>query len=131
MGTNYYLHGNECAHCHRSDEPLHIGKSSAGWCFALDVGYNGDGHPKSLAEWREAWLSGVIRDEYGQDVTPYEMYSIITHRGWHGRTVLPDSSWYERNYAIEGPDGLARHVVGAYCYENAAGTYDLMRGGFS
>ena len=42
MGTNYYLHRprtNECEHCGRADEapPLHIGKSSSGWCFSLHV----------------------------------------------------------------------------------------------
>ena len=42
MGTNYYLHEpptNKCEHCGRQDEkePLHIGKSSVGWVFALHI----------------------------------------------------------------------------------------------
>lgn len=39
MGTNYYLHSQDpCEHCGRSYPELHIGKSSAGWVFALHVG---------------------------------------------------------------------------------------------
>lgn len=38
MGTNYYLHTKpDCECCGRGFEPLHIGKSSGGWCFSLHV----------------------------------------------------------------------------------------------
>jgi hypothetical protein len=40
MGTNYYLVNKE------TDERLHIGKSSGGWCFALRVHH--DRHIDSL-----------------------------------------------------------------------------------
>jgi len=56
MGTNYYLHENVCESCGRSDEPLHIGKSSAGWVFTLriypDKGIN------SLEDWLPRLLKG-------------------------------------------------------------------------
>lgn len=56
MGTNYYAeYQPPCPTCGRQDPPLHIGKSSAGWCFSLHVipelGLN------DWPEW-EAWLAG-------------------------------------------------------------------------
>ena len=42
MGTNYYLETDACDKCGRGDGPLHIGNSSAGWCFALHVGEDAD-----------------------------------------------------------------------------------------
>ena len=36
MGANYYVHTNMCNHCERYDR-VHIGKSSAGWKFLVDV----------------------------------------------------------------------------------------------
>ena len=37
MGTNYYLSSKPCSCCGRKDSQRHIGKSSAGWVFALHV----------------------------------------------------------------------------------------------
>ena len=38
MGTNYYLHKKPpCEACGHEPAPLHIGKSSGGWCFSLHV----------------------------------------------------------------------------------------------
>ena len=37
MGTNYYLIKNACPHCGATEEAIHIGKSSAGWYFALNT----------------------------------------------------------------------------------------------
>ena len=38
MGTNYYWQESEpCAACGRGYEQVHVGKSSAGWCFSLHV----------------------------------------------------------------------------------------------
>lgn len=42
MGTNYYLQKNVCGCCGRPEKQIHIGKSSAGWAFALRV-YPHDG----------------------------------------------------------------------------------------
>ena len=72
MGTNYYLYeGSEaCPTCKRPFEPLHIGKSSAGWCFSLHVipeeGIN------TLDDWRTRWGTPgtIIRRSAGVTVTP-------------------------------------------------------------
>jgi len=38
LGTNYYWQESEpCAACGRGYEQVHVGKSSAGWCFSLHV----------------------------------------------------------------------------------------------
>lgn len=69
MGTNYYLKPKPCECCGRTDEGLHIGKSSAGWCFSLHVipeeGING------LDDWKSRFDEpGVqIVNEYGEVVS--------------------------------------------------------------
>ena len=82
MGTNYYLHRNVCAHCGRGDEALHIGKSSAGWCFSLRV------HPEEgihdLPDWERELVGGKIQDEYGETFPPVELL-----RTWAERPVAP------------------------------------------
>jgi hypothetical protein len=114
MGTNYYLHVGCCEKCGRGEDKLHIGKSSAGWCFSLHV--DEDGGIKSLADWERLWSQPGTRimDEYG-DVIPVEQMR---------RTIL------ERKWA--GPDGLRRHPVdGQHCVGAGDGTYDLITGWFS
>lgn len=36
MGTNYYVMVDVCKHCNRG-ERIHLGKSSCGWKFAVDM----------------------------------------------------------------------------------------------
>jgi hypothetical protein len=111
MGTNYYLIGDTCPHCGRGEDRKHIGKSSAGWCFALHV----DGDIKSLADWQSLWSKpgAKIEDEYGSGLTPELMLSYITERSWKGAAP--------RHQPIDG-----HHVIG-----HGDGTYDLMVGDFS
>lgn len=133
MGTNYYLHEKKpetCPHCgHTPDyEPLHIGKSSMGWCFSLHVipeeGIN------TLEDWQARWSKpeAVIWNEYQELITPGEMLRIITER--RGRV----GSWSPRdlraNHAVAGPNHLARHS-GENCAGHGPGTYDYITGWFS
>lgn len=94
MGTNYFYErasSEPCPTCdHEQDSSrLHIGKSSAGWVFALHVipaeGLN------SLDDWEALWNrpGGQIRDEYGEHVSPEAMQRIIRER-----TPLPKQSQY-------------------------------------
>lgn len=72
MGTNFTWHDLPCNHCGRFDE-VHVGKSSAGWCFlfhAYEDEYNVFGFPvRSRADWRRVFTerSGVLVDEYGNE----------------------------------------------------------------
>ena len=133
MGTNYYLIRNICGSCGRGDERMHIGKSSAGWCFSLHVEH--EDHPRDLAEWRQAWCEphSEIRDEYGKLVAMDEMDRIITERSWKPRTDGYDSAeWYRSNHAEPGPQHLARHTLDSrHCIGHGDGTYDLIVGEFS
>jgi len=111
MGTNYYLTEESCPHCGRSGERLHIGKSSAGWCFALHV----TDDIKSLADWQALWSKpgAKIVDEYGDAFTPEAMLAGITERSWKGGEP--------RRHPLDG----------SHCIGHGDGTYDLIPGEFS
>lgn len=131
MGTNYYFYENSpCEKCGRSDEARHIGKSSAGWVFALHV-YPEDGI-NTLDDWgiRFTKAAAIIRDEYGRDVGQSDMWTIITGRKWKDRDQ--SEQWYRENHAEAGPHGLARTSVdGRYCVGHGEGTWDYHIGDFS
>lgn len=134
MVTNYYYwyRENPCPTCGRTDEALHIGKSSAGWSFALNV-YPEEGI-HDLPDWQERFQTGEIRDEYGVRVWPHEMLGIITARQRYARPWgrLQSKGWYEENNAVPGPDGLARHKVdGKFCIGHGDGSWDLIAREFS
>ncbi len=135
MGTNYYLHRNVCPHCGRGDDPLHIGKSSAGWCFSLHVIPESNIH--DLDGWEREWLLGVIEDEYGEEISPGDMRQIIMARAarpfnekqWLG--YRDEADFHKQNYSERGPVGLLRHKIGRYCLKHGAGTWDCILGEFS
>ena len=136
MGTNYYLHRNTCPHCGRGDEPYHIGKSSAGWCFSLHV--DPEEGIQSLDDLKQAMsCDGVaIRNEYGEIITTDEMIAIITKRGPREveRTPFGYSSWeefHQHNSSEMGPNGMLRHRIDRYCVGHGDGTWDLLSGEFS
>ena len=123
MGTNYYTI-KRCGHCHH-EERLHIGKSSAGWCFAL----NTNPGIASLDDWRRKFAEDgiTIEDEYGQTMTVHEMITEITERVGSGRKYSDFAGM-----GVQGPNGLRRSAVdGSHCIEHGPGTWDIMRGEFS
>lgn len=139
MGTNYYLHEKPaCNECHRPfDEPKHIGKSSAGWCFTLHVIPSAGIH--DLSDWERLWSQegAWIADEYGQRIGVREMYDIITKRSrtesWE-KAPWGYSDWHEfhqRNQSEKGPNGLLRHKLGPHCLKHGEGTWDCIPGDFS
>lgn len=114
MGTNYYLHqtpDGECCEC--LSESLHIGKSSAGWCFALHV--MPENNISTLDDWRNLWAApeAFIRDEYGKKIFIADMELIITARLWHGK--------FPRRRSIDG----------SHCIGHGNGTWDYVIGDFS
>jgi hypothetical protein len=131
MGTNYFMTGVSHEDCDGAGQ-LHVGKSSAGWCFSLAV-HKG---LQSLAAWQEVWsTSGVqITDEYGYILTPEEMLGRVTKRAWPrppGETPEQRAEWLRQNHAAEGPNGLARHTYNARPPEGEPdATYDLVEGWF-
>jgi len=128
MGTNYYLKSSPCPHCGRAEEPLHIGKSSAGWCFSLHVipeaGIN------SLDDWLNLFTIGSMEvyDEYGTQISKDEMVDVITNRSW----IEPIELGPEDGHAEPGPNNLVRcKVDGVHCIGHGEGTWDLIVGEFS
>ena len=113
MGTNYYLHQKpDCACCGRAFVPLHIGKSSGGWTFALHV--MPDDKVNTLDDWRYRWSEpgAYIRNEYGERISIADMELIVTVR--------------------EHPRGLSRSVLdGRHCVGYGPGTWDYISGEFS
>ena len=139
MGTNYYHHLGVCKHCGRGDEPVHIGRSSFGWCFSLHVGGEA---PVDLNGWQERWdAGGVIKDEYGDVVEPTEMLLIITNRfgrhsfddpnHWSNCGYSDEAQFHALNESERGPNNLVRHRIGRHCIGHGAGTWDLIPGEFS
>ena len=128
MGTNYYLIRNRCRHCGRSDEPLHIGKSSCGWVFALRT--HADLGIKDLLDWEPLFCKHEIQDEYGNAVPVSEMLTVITQRRGQENKDF-DPKWLSANDAVPGPHGLARCKIGHHCEAHGDGTWDLHEGEFS
>lgn len=82
MGTNYYHVKNECSHCGRGDERVHIGKSSIGWPFSVHV------IPEAnIANWQDWYdllkIQGRIVDEYGRDTSLSELNEIVLNKRRH------------------------------------------------
>ena len=141
MGTNYYwVPRPPCEACGRPHEPIHIGKSSGGWCFALhvmpEIGI------RRLADWKVRFdvTDSRIVDEYGREINKYEMLKIITEREHYAANEAPTRKWLIENHAELGPGGLVRaeidmvHCVG---HGDIGGhswteeTWDLILGEFS
>ncbi len=127
MGTNYYwtqAPGKECHACGHQEtyEPVHIGKSSAGWVFTLRV-YPGGIEPGTgtrivdLDDWQHIWRDreGTITDEYGREVSWQCLEAIITDRASFG----------------SGRVSLRRHPLDSFCIEHGPGSWDLCVGEFS
>jgi hypothetical protein len=115
MGTNYYLEKNKCVCCGRFDE-IHIGKSSAGWCFSLRI-YPDDGI-HSLEDWKALFNEHSIRDEYGRPITAASMLANIAERS-HPRGLLRHEF-----------EHLGHRIYGLRS-RHGEGTYDLIEGEFS
>jgi hypothetical protein len=140
MGTNYYLRENACPHCGRSSDEVHIGKSSAGWCFSLQVFEPYEDW--TLDKWIER-LNGEgtkIFDEYGAEYNTEEMLNVIQGRSWPCGTLgsqsyrdqgyRDEADFLEQNHAVRGPNNLLRHRIGPYCVGHGEGTYDYIPGDF-
>lgn len=141
MGTNFYVVGEACKHCGRSDPRRHIGKSSVGWVFSLHI-YPDEGI-NTFDDWKLILLGNIykIEDEYGNEFDPLQMMKIIADRKAKNGDEKWDkppygyASWgvfHLENHSMKGPHGLLRHVPDGYhCLGNGDGTFDYMIGDFS
>ena len=129
MGTNYYHYLNKpCPTCGHAQEPRHIGKSSAGWCFSLRV-YPDEGIV-NLTDWFRLLGSGTIKNEYSETLTREQMMECIMLRERKvGGDVQPHKQEFlYANSATIGPNGMLRSQR---CYGHGEGTWDYVDGEFS
>jgi hypothetical protein len=144
VGTNYYWvqQKDVCPHCLRGEvvENLHIGKSSMGWCFSLQVFSDPETKINGLGDWIERFSRGnsYIKDESGERVSVEEMMETITRRCGRmreGSVPFMYSSWEDfhfKNHSEFGPNGLLRHRLSpGHCVGHGDGPWDLIVGDFS
>ena len=144
MGTNYYLKAHPGAAINDPDT-VHIGKSSAGWCFGLHVmperGLN------DLADWLPllALREACIYDEYDQHIAYEDLLNVITQRvGMPGSGPLSPTflsgtrystmaEYLESTDTMLGPNRLLRcnPKTDQFCTKNGEGTWDCITGEFS
>jgi hypothetical protein len=128
MGTNYYV---EYSEIHPQKEKLHIGKSSAGWCFMLHV--IPELNLNSFEDWEKLWsrANNEITNEYGDKVSIEEMTSVIKNGSWDRISAL-GPNFHRHNYSQLGPNGLVRFRLDSPgCVGHGQGTWDLIEGEFS
>ena len=135
MGTNFYWIDGQ-----NPEEPRHIGKSSAGWVFALHI-YPEDGID-DLPDWLRFWdmMEGHIEDEYDRVVPVLDMVSRITDRQ-HGdgdrdwnKPPYGYSSWakfHGEHHSEPGPCGLLRPRLDRRHVKHGSGTWVCTIGEFS
>ena len=75
MGTNYYAVKKKPS---LYNEPIHIGKSSAGWKFCFQ-GYQDDLIIKSLEDWQNYLKNDdvVILDEYDKEINYDDFFELV------------------------------------------------------
>lgn len=107
MGTNFYIHNDTCKHCGRGDEGIHLGKSSAGWSFALQA--NGFQWYKNWEQMKK-WLQGKqIKDEYGDPMSTEEFIEMVEKRkdtqdpetdwGSHGPIIIEGYKFFDHSFS--------------------------------
>lgn len=153
MGTNYYFYTAERELPMDSGElegdgrwRIHIGLSSAGWCFGLHI--YPDAGIDDLPDWVKFFdsVEGRIEDEYHRLITVPQLLDIIRDRGseelaktaWEENRISRTgyySGWadfHSRNNSFPGPRGMLRSKVDHLrCVKNGEGTWDCFVGEFS
>jgi hypothetical protein len=124
MGVNYYIRPIGEKESDANERRIHIGKSSAGWCFALHV------HPKlrifTLQDWESLFDNHEIINDYDVIISKDEMLKIIRDRKFHLERNL-DQEFLKINHAIAGPNGLLRSNDDRVLYQGE-GTWDCIIG---
>ena len=115
-----------------TEDCIHIGKSSMGWCFSLHVvpelGIN------NIEDWIRMFIEPdrIIINEY-QEIIPFDkMMGVITARSRPDPCTW-DAERLVRNYAELGPGNLIRHRIDPEngCVGHGEGMWDYITGDFS
>jgi hypothetical protein len=145
MGTNYYalIENTEYDDLNivkSLTEPmclkLHIGKSSGGWCFLVEI--HQELNINSWEDWKDKIESDllVIVDEYNDLISFQELKEIVENRyseaSWEERELrlmkeyTSLDSFLESNCAVKGPNNLLRHKYA----KPGNGTWSCIEGEF-
>lgn len=110
MGTNYYLNVSVCQHCGRSEEILHIGKSSSGWKFSFRV-YE-DKKINSVNDWIKLIEkdNNIIGGQYGEEISSAEFIDLIDSK-IDGKSHLDSyvSCFSTNGYSTDGKYDYINH----------------------
>jgi len=145
MGTNYYMYwseGDVCPHCGRGEKQkeYHLGKSLAGWCFALHVDPElSINNLYDLERFYTLTDNVIIKNEYRTIISWVEFINVVKNREFTRDFENPPpalyDSWKEfhrENNSVSGPNGLVRSKIdGKHCVGHGEGTWDYILGEFS
>lgn len=166
MGMNFYCIRPEAVSCsccfceriHYQEKKYHIGKSSAGWVFA--VAQCPELSIYSWEDWKALFASlefEGLETEYGDKVTIKEMIDWVEDRCSQAREHYDEQmlrKWIADEYGkplfwepehgdswkrrfrgplpLPGPRGLLRHpLLEGHCVAHGEGTWDVIAGEFS
>lgn len=142
LGTNFYSVKRgidyEFSGAHSelrgTEDFIHIGKSSMGWCFGLHIvpefGIN------TLEDWVRLFIDPdrIIINEYNEVISYTKMLGIITARSRPDPCTW-DAKMLHQNHAELGPGNLVRSRIDHGrihgCVGHGDGTWDLITGDFS
>ena len=135
MSTNYYIR------IKFREKPVHIGKSSEGWTFAL---HYIPGFCEDLDQWKDYLYDreNVIFNQYQQKVELADLMEIITNRGKKNQSLnyIGSSDYmteteiqdFEKNHhaVYDSSIGLFRHKDFDTVSRPPNETYDMIEGDF-
>ncbi len=82
MGTNYYAGINKCEGCGKFEEKIHLGKSSFGWRFGVEIQ---EEYYKDFYEFEKFITQPeiIIMDEYGEVISATDLLILIESKETH------------------------------------------------
>lgn len=130
MGTNYYTATQDCPSCGKplDEERRHLGKSSAGWHFALRV--DPENGIRDIADVLDLARRHGVVDEYGRNLSTDEFMKIVMVRFTCDKPSM-GAEWYLENQAEPGFMGLARARIDERCIGHGDGPWSYFVGDFS
>ncbi len=109
MSTNFYARNNPCETCGRSNEEIHIGKSSCGWTFA----FHATDEIRSYKEWLIFLSKKDIKivDEYNNKWSLQEFIDLVEskRRAENNHTKACINSVYDNSYLDDEGNSMSPH----------------------
>jgi len=99
MGTNYYVRLKPaCPTCKRPFEEIHLGKSSGGWKFSLQLNGKRFWHDKTaMKKWTKR---KAIFDEYGERISWADFWKLVEAKQAELHPTPEEIAKYSYHYII-------------------------------